>query len=205
MANKITPPIGTGGIYRLTAPYSTALVNSVTYTCMAARSLSELLNSGLDPYEEYYEPMGISSDTYDEHLLLDTAIVSLRSAADHWVFVPNVYIQSYPNQNGVKYTSVVLGISLGTIPDHMELASLKTVLRDAVRDTIGIDSEIKTVVVSETALISDDDHRAATAARQAAINSSLTDRARVVALSEQNTAMRQQISSLESYIASRLD
>lgn len=205
MSAAITPPVGTTGLYRLLEPFEGALVTGTTYTCMAVRSLSELINAGLDPYEEYYLPNEIERVVYEEHVLLDTSIVSLRSSALHWVFVPNAYIHSYPSQNGVKYTAVVLGISLGSIPDHMELAAVKLSIQDIVRDTIGVHSDVQVVVVSETVLLSEADHTAATAARQAAISSSLTDRARIVQMSAVNLALRNQVNVLESYIAARLD
>lgn len=205
MSAVITPPVGSTGLYKLLEPFESVLVQDTPYTCMAVRSLSELINAGLDPYEEYYLPNSIDKVVYDEHVLLDTSIVSLRSIAQHWVFVPNAYIRSYPSQNGVKYTAVVLGISLGSIPDHLELAAVKIAVQDVVRDTIGVLSDVQVVVVSETVLLSEADHRAATAARQAAITSSLTDRARVVEMSAVNVALRAQVNVLESYIAERLD
>lgn len=200
----LIPPVGTAGIFTLQAPFAVKLITGAPYTCMAVRRLADVIHEGIEPYERYYEPFGLTREIYTAALAEDVCIVSLRSSGGQWLEVPSTYILSYPDQGGVPYTSLVLAVNIGPIPNHLNLAAIKQRLIDDVRDYIGIDSSVMTVAVSETKLIAQSISIGIEAARVAQINTSTTDRAKLIAAQAVSTAALAKIAELEAYIKTNL-
>lgn len=201
---SLTPPIGASGIFTLDSPFDTTLQASATYTCVAVRRLSEIIKNGIDPFLKYYVPKNIDQTKYNTDVKNNECIVTLRSTGGDWAYIPTSYIKSYPNMNGIAYHSCVLAISLGALPTYLDLSELKTSMINLVRDKIGITSDVKTVVVSKETKLSIADSTALETARQNNITDSTTDSAKVIALTNENASLRQQISALESYIAQNI-
>lgn len=203
MANLI-PSIGAKGTYSLRSPYD-VLIKDSTYTCVAIRRLSNFVGTAKDPKRLYYDPyqpddVAWEQDSNDP----EVCIVSLRSDSGHVLEIPSTFILSYPNLNGVPYTVKVLAINLGAIPDSLDLSNLYTEIKNLVRDTVGIESEVKSVAISDTKLKSKEDHDALESARVDLIVSSQTERARRLELERQNQALRDNILALETYIKDNL-
>lgn len=196
----LVPPIGTSGIFQLQAPFAAQLVTNAVYTCMAIRRIADIIQAGFDPFEKYYQPYGIARSVYDSNVAADACIVSLESSAGDWLFVPSAYILSYPDQNGVPYTSLVLGISLGPIPNHLNLSAIKQRIIDDVKDYIGVTSTVTTVAVSETKLIAQTISTGIEAARMAQITATTTDRSKLLLAQAQNSSLLSKIAELEAYI-----
>lgn len=200
----LIPPIGTSGIYKLADPFQGLMQPNMSYRCDAVRRLSDLLNVGVEPYEEYYQKNGLSKDKYDQDTQNQVSIVSLVSTSGHWIFVPTTYILQYPDLNGVAYHVLVLGLELGAIATYKDLTGLKTSLANLCRDTVGVLPTVKEAVVSAESKLSQADADALEAGRQVLINNTQTDRAKYLTLQQENAALRQQITDLENYIKSHL-
>lgn len=200
MANSLLIPIGAAGIYNVAAPFDVRIQKDTAYTCKAARKLSDIISEGFDPYERYYQDLQISPIDYQLDVDADVAIISLYSANGQWAYIPSTKIINYPSVNGVTYHSLVLGISLGALPDTALLDSLKTSVTNLVNDTLGVDSVIKEVVVSPPAIVPYDDYVLIENARKAKITIFQTDRARLLTAQTDLQLARDKIAVLEKYI-----
>lgn len=200
----LLPPIGTSGIYKLKAPFDTQLQPNTSYRADSLRRISDYLELGVDPFEEFYDKNGLPKEIYDQDVQNQVVIAGLVSAAGHWVYVPSTYIISFPDLNGVPYTVMVLGLELGAIPQYMDLTGLKNTLANLCQDTIGVMPTVKEVAISAVSKLSQADHDALEAGRQAKITNTTTDRAKAIALQAQVTALQQQISALQDYIKTKL-
>jgi hypothetical protein len=200
----LIPSIGTSGIFQLQAPFAAHLVAGAPYTCMAVRRLADIIQLGFDPYEQVYQPYGLTQDIYNANVLSDVCIVSLQSSSGVWLYVPSSYILSYPDMGGVPYTSLVLGVSLGPIPNHLNLAALKQRIIDDVKDFVGITATVTTVAVSETEMIAQATSTAIEAARVAQITATTTDRTKLITALAQKTALQAKVTELEDYIKANL-
>lgn len=201
----LIPPVGTSGVYKLASPFNTLLQANMSYRCDAVRRIADFLEVGLEPFVEFYEPRGLTKAAYDLDLQNQVCIVSLVSAGGHWVYVPSTYILSYPDINGVPYAVMVLGLELGAIPNYKDLTGLKQAIANLTRDTIGITPTVREVAISAVQKLSQADHDALENAREAAINNSQTDRAKLFAAQAELTALRQQYSELEAYINANIN
>lgn len=201
----LIPPVGTAGIYQLAAPFNTLLQTNMSYRCDAVRRIADFLEVGMEPYDEFYLPRGLSRDAYEQDVRNQVCIVSLVSAAGHWVYVPSTYIAAYPDLNGVPYTVMVLGLELGAIPNYLDLTGLKQAVANVVRDTVGVTPTIREVAISAVQKLSQADHDALENARSLAINNSQTDRAKLIATQNQLALLQQQYAQLEAYVRSNMN
>lgn len=197
---NLIPPIGASGLYKLIAPYSTMINTNISYTCMAVRKLSDIIAMGKDPFKTYYEPYGLTDTQYESDLNSGVCIVSLQSSSGIWAYVPSSYIESYPQVNGVPYTSIALMVHLGALPDNLNLNYVVNTVKDVVTSVLGVAPEVQTVVTSPTSMISQDNHMAAEAARQQQIDSNTTTYSAAQQSSNENAQLRARITQLEAYI-----
>lgn len=202
MTTNYIPPVGTRGLYRLLAPFDTLLLPNVAYRCAAVRSLSEIVAAGGNPEADYYTPAGLTTEKYLADAGEGVCIVSLQTSANNTVHVPSSHIASYPNLGGVPYSALVLAISLGAVPDSLDLTYIKSKIADTVRENLGIDSTVKTVVVSHPTLLTDVEHTTIEAARRARVGTVVTDYSRYIEAAAQRDSAYQKISELEAYINS---
>lgn len=204
MSNSLLTDINASGIFRLRAPFDDLLPTQTTLTVKGVRKLSEIIASGIDPYEKYYEPQGISEAIYDLDFLADVSIISLTSGSGQWLYVPSTSIISYPNVNGVSYTSMILGVSLGSLADTTLLDALKTSITNVVKDALGVTPDIKEIAASASAIVSHDDHVLIENARSVIKVTNKSDRALLLQSQIALTAATTRIQELETYIKTQI-
>lgn len=200
MALSFLPPIGTTGIFTLSAPFNTKLQANTTYRCDAIRRFSDFIEAGIDPFEEFYAPVGLTDAQYQADVTNLVVIVALVSPSNHWVYVPSVYIQSMPDINGVAYEVTVLGLELGALPNYLDLTGLKVALANLCQATVGVLPTVQEAIISAPEKLSQSDHDTLEAARQLKITNSDTDRARLIKLQAQYDTLRAQYQQLEDYV-----
>ena len=200
MALALIPPIGTTGIFTLSAPFTTKLQVATSYRCEAIQRFSELLEAGAEPFEEFYQVNGLTQEKYEQDLANNVCIVSLVSNTGHWVRVPSSYIVAFPDIGGIAYSVMVLGLEIGAIPNYLDLTGLKSVLAQVCQDTLGKRPEVKEVIISAVEKISQSDHDTLENARQQAITNSQTDRAKLLALQKQYAALLLEHQQLEAWV-----
>ena len=201
---SLTPPINVTGVYTLANPFATDVVPNTPYTNIAVRKFADVIRRGEDPFALYYDPKGIDYATYQADLNAGECIVTLRSAAGQFIYVPTPYILSFPNQSGIAYTVITLAVNLGAIPNTADLSVIRQKMSDVVHDYYGVTPTIQQVAISETVTKSAADHAAVEAARQAEITERQTDYAKYLQAQATVQAQAQQINQLENYIKANL-
>lgn len=195
------PPIGTRGLYSLKAPFTT--VPNELYTCAAIRYFKDVQNQGIDVFKRYYEPYELDVSIYSRDLAAGVVIVTLISDSHPPIYIPSSYITSFPGLNSVNYHHVVLSMSLGPLPETLDLTFLKTALATVASDVIGVEPVVFENVADHTGAITPEEHDALTAAREAAVSNRTTDYARVLELTSQNAILQQKLQILEQLIISK--
>ena len=195
-----TPKIGDSGIFILDTPFNISITPQVIYTIRSIRTMNDILASGALVYERYYQPMGINKDTYLIHAANNDCIIGLQAGTGEWVYVPQAYIKEPPRTTGVKYSSIVIGVGLGAIPDSLNIEHLQTAIGDLVYESLGVTPKIRAVLVSQPAFIAHEKHERLEQARQAKIKRSDTDFSKVKKLEKENDELRAKLTALEDYI-----
>lgn len=187
--NNKTPPMHAKGVYQLLAPWS--VTAGVIYECIAIRTFNDFVSKGEDVYERVYLPLGLAQSVCEADRAAGVKIVTLYSDSQPLVVVPDSYIAAYPSLNTVAYNAVVISLSLGAIPDGLDLSFLKNQLSETVLGVLGATPDIHEHVLPSSGAITAEQHAVLETARQAAITHRTTDRARV--LEQQGLIDRQRV------------
>lgn len=197
----LTPPLNTKGRYSLKQPWVSAA--DALYTCKAIRSFKELLEQGVDIFKVYYEPKGLSQSDYATDLNRGANIITLMSDTHPVLRVPDTYIENYPNQTSVNYHHVILSVSVGAVPEFLNLDFLKDQIKGVVSDTIGAESQVFLQIGPSTGLVTPEQHEILEVARLSAIKNRETDRAARIRLQRTNDELTERLRVLEALVVSK--
>jgi hypothetical protein len=202
MSDYIIPEIGSGGSWVLKSPLQSLMVEGEYYICQAVRKLSEYLANNENPLKSIYTALGIGTE-YGDDVVANMEIVSLQSSKGHWVYIPARYIIKYPNINGKAYRTMMLGVSLPSMPVDQDLSHIETDLVNFIHDRLGVTPVIKHLETSRPVMVDESTHTTTMGIRNMAKSQPATDAYRYSVCREQLTAAMDKISKLEEYIFSQ--
>lgn len=191
------PNIGDSGFFKLKTPFDVLVTDKTLYTCQSIRTINDFISSGESVYEKFYSPLKIPVEQYQQDLVDNVFITGLQAGTGEWVFVPSSFIESAPNNNGVKYIPVVVGVSLGAIQDTFNLEAIIAQFKDIVITTLGITPEVKGVVVGSPKWLSNEEHEMVEAARKEKISTSTSPVVMYKYVSAENERLRNVIAEYE--------
>ena len=134
---RLTPPLGAFGKYTLKAPWTT--VDKIAYKCVSLRRVEEIVKSGKDIHDTFYRPMGLELSVANEDILKGVVFVGLLGTDGSRIYVPDTYIEGYPDQTAITYDYTVMSVDLGPQPSDMDLTALIDEFKFITRDHTGID------------------------------------------------------------------
>ena len=153
---RFIPTIGERGFYDIANPF-TLEANTIA-TCKSIRKISELLTSGIDVLADYYVSNGLDETLFEQHQEKDVEIISLLTDGGRWISFPATYLRGYPNMNGVPYQVRYLVIPLPPFPLDQSFDHVVTQLKDVVKDSLGVDTDVKIVTQSDVSLVETSKH-----------------------------------------------
>ena len=159
------PEVGIAGMLEVDPPYDTVVISQVMYECIAVETLRSLLANGETPFEDYYQPYGVSGQRFEADLDNNTVIVTLQAVEGDIVTIPNSFIRSLPDANGIRYAMTMLGVSLSAMPADLNLDAIKESIREIVLDQMGLETEIQEIVYGPITLLTHEQHKAVEAKR----------------------------------------
>lgn len=187
---RMTPPLLTKGRYTLVNPF--VAEDTVLYTCTALRTFAECEVAGENVLQDVYLKHNLTEREYNRDLDAGALLVTLMSETQPPIFVPDTYIESYPNLSDVVYNHVVLTVSLGSVPDFLNFDFLKAQMAALVSDVIGVTPEVQLARAISSGIVTPEQHEAMEVGRQAAIKLRTTDRAKNVELQNKCTRLEEQ-------------
>jgi hypothetical protein len=196
-----TPPLHAKGLYTVTTPYE--LQANTLYECAAIRDFQDLIQQGVDIFTTYYAPVNLTPEDYAADLAAGANIVTLLADTAPAVRLPDSYIAAYPDMGGVVYNQVVLSLSMGPLPDYLDLTFVKQQLAAVASDTLGLTPAVNVFIAPSTGSVTQAEADAHEVARQAAITNRTTDRAKVVQLQTQLAAAQAQNAALIELLQQR--
>lgn len=187
---KLTPPLLTKGRYTLISPFVAETTN--LYTCVAIRTFEECREAGINVLDLYYLPLGLTNVEYSRDLNAKATLITLFSDDLKPLYVPDTYIESYPNLGQVNYNHVVLSVSLSSVPDFLDFSNLKLLMSSLVSDVTGVVPKVAIHKAASKGVITPEQHETIEVARVAAITHRTTDRAELLKANAKVTALETQ-------------
>jgi PKD repeat protein len=197
----MTPPLNAKGVYTVNLPFQ--LVANTLYTCKAIRTYADLIDSGVDVYGVYYQPNNLTQQQYQADLTAGASIITLMSDTSPTVHVPDTYIVAFPSMDNIPYSEVILALSLGPLPDKLDLSFAIQQIQDAASNTVGVTPTVTTYLVPVTGVMTQAQSDAAETARQAAITNRTSDYAALLALRQQYATLQSNYTTLSQLAISK--
>lgn len=190
MSHK-TPPIGISGAFILKSPYVTTPTTS--YTVIAIREYDEMVLRNQNILRLVYEPVGLGQIDYDTDRASGALVVVLKGSDGTTLYVPNSYIESFPNMGSVPYSRLIVGVSLGMWPENRPTDDIVNVLSEAVQEFIGVTPTVEVTRAPHSGMVTEQQHAQITSARQAAITNRDTPRAVIARLTAEVQRLQQAV------------
>lgn len=186
---RLTPPLNARGLFSLRLPFSAT--GTVVYRVGAEQTFEDMLKRGVDPMKVVYEPVGLSTVDYANDQAAGAAIITLLSDTELPKYVPDTYIDSYPNMGVVAHSRIVLAADLGMLPDTYDLTRAQQAVAKALSDDIGVAPTILVCSAPVTDAITQEQYVQNMNARNAAIKNRTTDYALLLQARDQIAALTQ--------------
>lgn len=195
----VTPPVNVTGEFSALAPYE--LDAGMIYKCHAIRSFDELAARNIDVYKEFYANKELEYSIYQRDNELHASIITLLSAEDKYVYVPNTYMESYPGMAGIPYQRKVIFIELGLLPETININYMVPQLRDYVTKAVGVSANPRIGIVPYTGSIDHKQHIQLERTRRATIQGYTTFEEQIADLTKQKDALIKTVEDLTAIIA----
>lgn len=192
----IIPQIGSKGFFQVASPWQ--MPDNSVYECIAIRDFGDFTAIGEDVFELVYQPNRVPRDKFQADMAAGAKIITLASRTRPTMYIPTTYLTGYPMMDNVAYSHVVMGVSLGAIPDAMDLTFLKDQLSAVVSSVTGIMADIQVNVAPSDNYMTAAQHANWVQARQDAITNRETDLARLLKAQGTISELRQIIAQYET-------
>lgn len=203
---RITPPLNARGLFALRIPFVAA--DATIYRVGAERTFEELISAGIDPMKVVYEPVGLSTADYAADQAAGAAVIILMSDTKKPLYVPDTYIDSYPNMGVVPHQRVILAADLGMLADTYDLTRAIQAVGKALSDDIGVEAPVTVCVAPTGDAVTQEQYVQNLNARNAAIKNRTTDyalllqsRDQVANLTQSNAQLVEIIEQLQQTLA----
>lgn len=186
---RVTPPTGTEGLFLLRLPFEVS--PSISYRVGAQREFEELVTRGFDVVKEVYTPAGLTAQDYENDKAAGALLIVLTSKTSKPVYVPDTYIESYPNMEIVPHVWLIASVSIGMVPQTYDTTRLSQSIQQAVADDIGVSPQVTIAVAPTVSAVTQTQAAAAASARLAAIKNKSTAYATILKLQAQIDDLQQ--------------
>ena len=203
---RVTPPMNSQGLFILRSPF--VAKGTVVYHVGAHRNFEDIIAAGIDPLSLVYTPVNLGQAEYDADKLEGATIITLYSATEKPLHVPDTYIESYPNMGVIPHSWLVAAISCGMLPDTYSTSALELALKEVVSDHTGIEGEVFITRAPVTEAITQEQYVQNLNARQAAIKtrtSTYAENIRLAAELENSRESEQRLIELVEQLQERIE
>nr|DAP53837.1 MAG TPA: hypothetical protein [Caudoviricetes sp.] len=153
------PPVNTKGIFVFHPPYADdATINKKEYEVIEIRKIKALHDDGLDPLNSIYLKVGMTKEDFVEDLNNDVPILTLSIDGEQYLYVPADRIKETPAVIGYTATERLVTLSLGLVPDNINLDLMYKNIATLVNDTISVKPDLTEHPGGPTVLMSNEDY-----------------------------------------------
>lgn len=198
MSIKLSIAMNMTGIFILKEPFHADA--NYEYRVEAIRTFDEIRGLGKDPFFEYYNKLGVERSTYQRDVDNNEVIITLMSEHTDPVFVPSSFVESLPIKDYVPYSHLILGISLGLLPDTFDTTQVEDIVKNIVAEYTGITADVRVVKNPTSGIVTPAQDQHLRIVRNAAIKQRNTIYSRWLAATEELAKAKEHIAALEQYL-----
>lgn len=158
MNNFIVPPIGIKGVFEFNSPFDQPDIDKKEYEVVEIRKIKTIYDNGEEPLENIYLANNLTAEDFQNDLEHEVPIVTLSLNDVKFLYIPANRIKKLPNIVGRTATERLITISLGLIPDDINLLTLYKNIEEMVKDTLSIETNVIETPGGPTVLIDETDY-----------------------------------------------
>lgn len=200
---NIVPPLHAYGLFEVRTPYT--VVRTDLYRVTALRTYEEIAAAGRDAYQLAYVPVGLTKEDMQSDRVNGAIIVTLQSMTSGPVYIPSTYIESFPGMDWVPYSHLVLSVSMGMVPDSLDITPITTMVKNVLSDRLGANVQVKHHRSQVKGSVSETTHKELEIARKAAIQVRETDYSELLAAQRRIAQLEEYVSRLEEIVTSGVE
>lgn len=189
---KNTPPMYTKGRFVVTDPWKFS--PSVVYECIAIRSFDDVYKQLVDVYEAFYKPMGlidgVSGFSFSDEKAKNPNIITLIGSDGTVNYVPDTFIQAFPVMADIPYHHVALTVSLGALPEYVEVDLIAKEVSDLVSAKLGTKANVSIGVAPLSSQPTREQHESMETARLSAVTTFENNVTQIAKLQAENEILR---------------
>lgn len=108
---------------------------------IADKSYGYYVTRGRDLLDELYVSNGLTEELFNDHRTIGVRVITFRHHGTLVVDIPSIYVTGIPNDElGFKWFQFV--VSLGILPEHIDLTRVKEDVKDILYQNMGIETEV---------------------------------------------------------------
>lgn len=199
--SEILPNLGSKGSYELSTPFDAKVDSSVEYVCVGVETINSMVSRGIDVQQDIYLDNSIDASVYSTDAANNRSIITIQPTHGLQIRFPSSFLLGWPDNNRVRYSTIILGISLSAIADSEDLTVLKTEIADLIQSRFGIKSEVMSFKSGTTYLVTQSQHQSYVTARQTLITQNKSVANRLEETIAENVDLNIRIQTLQDYIA----
>jgi len=189
------PQLNTYGLFTALAPFTLQTVN---YKVSQLQTFDSLVKEGVNIFNTYYTPNGLTNTNYETDYNNGEVIVTLTSTESPTVSIPSSYLNNAPIEVAVQYNRMVISIDLGNLPEMVNVDALLPELQNLATDWVGQTATMRLHQIPLIGDVSYSQYLNKEAVRIAAINKQPTFYTAMIAADTQLQAAREKIANLEA-------
>ncbi len=195
---RMTPPMSISGAFLLRQPF--VADSNRSYTVIAIRTFKEMLARSQDPLKVVYQPVGLGETAYVADQQAGALVICLRDSTGSLIYVPDTYIDQYPNMGSVAYSRLIAAVSLGMWPDYRDLSDVEQAIAESVEAKLGVKPEIFLTRAATSTHMTEQQHVQLTATRLAGVTVNETTTATIQRLSDEVARLQRLLTEQEAVI-----
>jgi len=188
---NLVPTINSVGKFKLATPLNTFLNTDITYTVIGNRTISEMVDDGLNVLDHVYKVMSLTEEDYHNDLTNNIIISILKSESNDTFYIPTNKFVAIPDITGKRYVQKTIGVNLGYLPVDLDVEYLIPELTDLIASMLGVTPSATVLETSQITMYSDAEHDSFTATRTSNIANDETCIGKLIKIKAILKAMRE--------------
>jgi len=159
----LSPQVGVKGFYGVLPPF---VLEDSPYECTNVATMKSLIISGVNVYDVFFKPYGLSKTEYDVAYQSNDRIITLTSDSGEELELPEYYVNSIPLIDNVIYGNKSLVVELGEMPLDIDLSNIVNVIKEQAILLLGVEARCTKVSLKKFRYVTAQEHNLITAKRK---------------------------------------
>lgn len=192
------PTLGVAGKFKVSTPFS--IDDTKSYKCRSVSFIQSLVDKGVDVFNDFYAPAGLTQADFDNDTASEIAIVTLKTSDGDIANIPSRYIEEAPIDLEVPYNRFAVMLDIGLLPSDTSFSFLIDQLSEISKAATGVEANASLATLTYDGFVTKEEHHDLIQEREVNIrydNSTITALRKAL---EREQSLKQRVEALEELV-----